>query len=211
MATDPLSALVSSVATWGYAGLLVVVLLERLVPVLPSYGLLVAIGIAAAAGVWSFPAAIALSTVGGLAGCLAFYGAAAALGEARSDVVVRWTSRLAGLSTTTMARLTAGFHRHQGALAFGSQLVPTVRLVAPAVAGLLRARMRRFAVASACGIALWNAIFITIGYVAALAADTTNVPLLAMFILAVLLVGEGLALALWRRKRARQAISAEEE
>jgi membrane protein DedA with SNARE-associated domain len=205
MTTDPLSALVSSVAAWGYAGLFGVALLERLVPILPSYGLLVAIGIAAAAGAWSFPAAFALSTVGGLAGCLSFYGVAAALGEARSDAVVKWTGRLAGLSTATMAKLTTGFHRHQGALAFGSQLVPTVRLVAPAIAGLLRARMRPFAVASACGIALWNAVFIAVGYAAAVAADTTNVSALALVILAVLLVGEGVTLVLWHRRRARDA------
>jgi membrane protein DedA with SNARE-associated domain len=132
-----------------------------------------------------------------------FYGAAAALGEALSDTVVRWTGRLAGLSTASMARLTAGFHRHERALAFGSQLVPTVRLVAPAVAGLLGARAKPFAVASACGIALWNAVFIAIGYAAALATDTTDVSAIALVVLAVLLVGEGATLALWRRRRAR--------
>jgi membrane protein DedA with SNARE-associated domain len=174
---DPLSALVSSVAAWGYAGLFGVALLERFVPILPSYGMLVAIGIAAAAGVWSFPAAFAMSTGGGLAGCLVFYGAAAALGEARSDTVVRWTGRLAGLSTASMARLTA--------------------------AGLLGARAKPFAVASACGIALWNAVFIAIGYAAALATETTDVSAIALVVLAVLLVGEGATLALWRRRRAR--------
>jgi membrane protein DedA with SNARE-associated domain len=205
MTTDPLSALVSSVAAWGYLGLFLVTLLERLVPILPSYGMLIAIGMSAAAGVWSFPTAFALSTVGGLAGCLSFYGIATALGETRSDRLVRWTGRLAGLSTAATTRLTADFRRHQGALAFGSQLVPTVRLVAPAIAGLLRARAKPFAVASACGIALWNAVFMAVGYAAALVAGTTNVSALALVVLAALLIGEGMFVVLWHRRRVRRS------
>jgi membrane protein DedA with SNARE-associated domain len=205
MTTDPLSALVSSVAAWGYLGLFVVALLERLVPILPSYGMLIAIGISAAAGVWSFPAAFVLSTVGGLAGCLSFYALATALGEARSHAVVRWTGRLAGLSSAATTRLAADFRRHQGALAFGSQLVPTVRLVVPAIAGLLGARAKPFVVASACGIALWNAAFMAVGYAAALLAGTTNVSALALIVLAALLVGEGAILVLWRYRSARGA------
>jgi membrane protein DedA with SNARE-associated domain len=201
MSTDPLSALVSSVTAWGHAGLFGIALIERLVPILPSYGLLAAIGIAAAAGAWSFPAAFVLSTVGGIIGCLSFYGVATALGEARSDAMVKWSGRFAGLSAATMARLTADFRRHQGALAFGAQLVPTVRLVAPAVAGLLCAKAKPFAVASACGIALWNAIFIAVGYAAALTAGTTNVSALALVLLAVLVTGEAAAFVLWRRRR----------
>jgi hypothetical protein len=48
MTDDPLAALIAWAAACGVAGLLGVTLLERLVPILPSYGLLVAIGIAAA-------------------------------------------------------------------------------------------------------------------------------------------------------------------
>jgi membrane protein DedA with SNARE-associated domain len=83
--------------------------------------------------------------------------------------------------------------------------VPTVRLVAPAIAGLLRAEAKKFAVASACGIALWNSVFIAVGYTAALAAATTNVSTLALWILVIIVVGEGfaVAVAIWRRSRRR--------
>jgi len=163
----------------------------------------VAIGIAAAGGAWSVPTALVASTAGGFGGCLAFYGVAAALGESRSLVVVRWTARVFGVPPSRLEWLTGYFRTHQGALAFGSQLVPTVRLVAPAIAGLLRAEARKFAVASACGIALWNSVFITAGYMAGLAAATTNVSTLALWILVIIVVGEGLAVALWRRSRRR--------
>ena len=63
MTDDPLAALIAWAAACGVAGLLGVTLLERLVPILPSYGLLVAIGIAAAGGAWSVPTALVASTV----------------------------------------------------------------------------------------------------------------------------------------------------
>ena len=205
LADDPLSALIAWAAACGVAGLLFVTLLERLVPVLPSYGLLVAIGMAAAGGAWSVPTALVASTVGGFGGCLAFYVVAAALGESRSMVMVRWTGRVFGVSPSRVDRLTGYFRTHQGVLAFGSQLVPTVRLVAPAIAGLLRAEAKKFAVASACGIALWNSVFIAVGYTAALAAATTNVSTLALWILVIIVIGEGfaVAVAIWRRSRQR--------
>jgi membrane protein DedA with SNARE-associated domain len=208
MTADPLSALVSSIAAWGCVGLFGVTLLERLVPVLPSYGLLVAIGMSAAGGAWSFAAAFAWSTAGGIAGCLSSYAVAAALGEARSTAVVRWSGRLAGLLAAATERLASSFRRHQSALAFGSQLVPTVRLVAPAVAGLLRAEAGAFAVASACGIALWNGAFIALGYAAAHAFHSTNVSAFALAVLAILLLGEGAVVVLWRRASTQRHSSA---
>jgi membrane protein DedA with SNARE-associated domain len=117
--------------------------------------------------------------------------------------MVRWTGRIFGVAPSRVDRLTGYFRTHQGSLAFGSQLVPTVRLVAPAIAGLLRAEVRKFAVASACGIALWNSLFIAVGYMAGLAAATTNVSTLAFWILVTIIVGEGFAVALWRRSRRR--------
>jgi membrane protein DedA with SNARE-associated domain len=194
---DPLASLVSQTAACGVGGLLTVALLERLVPVLPSYGLLVAIGIAAAEGAWSVPTALTASTAGGFVGCLAFYLLASAVGEGRSAGVVRWTGRLAGFSPSRLDSITRYFQRHQRALAFGSQLVPTVRLVAPAIAGLLRVEAKTFAAASACGIALWNGVFIGIGYGAAAVAATTNISLLAFWVFVVLLTGESMALAVW--------------
>src|SRR3981081_4795900 len=130
MTDDPLAALIAWAAACGVAGLLFVTLVERLVPVLPSYGLLVAIGMAAAGGAWSVPTALVASTVGGFGGCLAFYVVAAALGESRSMVMVRWTGRVFGVSPSRVDRLTGYFRAHPGALAFRSQLVPTARLLA---------------------------------------------------------------------------------
>jgi membrane protein DedA with SNARE-associated domain len=107
-------------------------MLERLVPAIPSYGLLVAIGIGAADGSWSVPGAVAASIGCGMAGCLLFYIAGRCLGERRSLGLLRRGAVLFGLSAARVDHLAAGFRRHQGWLSFGAQLVPTAPSPSPA-------------------------------------------------------------------------------
>ena len=71
---DPLGPLLPWIAAGGILGLLGVTLLERLVPILPSTALLVAMGVAVAEGHWSLPMAFWSSTAGSLLGSLSFYG-----------------------------------------------------------------------------------------------------------------------------------------
>ncbi|CCV13960.1 hypothetical protein [Mesorhizobium sp. STM 4661] len=47
---DPIGAVMAWISVYGLIGLFAVALSERFVPVLPSYGLLLAVGIAAADG-----------------------------------------------------------------------------------------------------------------------------------------------------------------
>lgn len=202
---DPLGSLIAWAADYGIAGLLGVAVFERLVPMLPSYGFLVAVGIGAAEGGWSAPAAFLVTVAGSLAGCFAYYALAAAIGEARSVAFFTRFARLFGVSPTRVAGLIAYFRDNQRTLAFGAQLVPTVRLIAPGIAGLLRIDIARFAIASAAGIALWNGIFIGVGFVVSCMTGAANASTLALQVLAVLLLGEGLAALAWRSLRRRRA------
>ena len=59
-ALDPLGSLIDWIATYGIFGLFAIGLAERFIPALPSYGVLVAIGIAAVDGAWSIPVASSL-------------------------------------------------------------------------------------------------------------------------------------------------------
>jgi membrane protein DedA with SNARE-associated domain len=195
---DPLGTLIPWIAATGILGLLGVTLLERLVPILPSTALLVGLGIAAAEGHWSLHIALWSSTAGSLLGCLSFYGLGLALGEARSLVVLKRIARFLGVSQTQLGRLMVSFRRHEKALAFGSQLIPSVRLIAPGIAGLLRAQPRNFFVATIFGVMLWNSLLIGVGYVAALIDDSANPTGVAVKVVVGLLIGEGVAAAAWR-------------
>ncbi|WP_342704338.1 VTT domain-containing protein [Burkholderia arboris] len=145
-------------------------LIERLIPVLPSHVLLAMIGVAGAQGAWTLPEAIVVTALGSFAGCLLHY----ALGNLwPEDSVLALLRRVAPLGRLQPARMDAlieGIRARPTRLALWSQLVPFVRLVAPALAGLLQTSFARFASGAAAGIALWNTLFITAGYLAAQAA-----------------------------------------
>ena len=195
---DPLGTLIPWIAATGILGLLGVTLLERLVPILPSTALLVALGIAVAEGHWSLHMALWSSTAGSVLGSLSLYGLGLALGEVRSFALLKGTARLLGVSEAQLGRLIVSFRRHEKALAFTSQLIPSLRLIAPAIAGLLRAQPRHFLVATIFGVALWNSLLIGVGYAGALIDDSTNASAVAVKVVFILLVGEGVAAAAWR-------------
>jgi membrane protein DedA with SNARE-associated domain len=195
---DPLGTLIPWIAAIGILGLVGVTFLERLVPILPSTALLVALGVAVAEGHWSLHLALWSSTAGSLLGCLSFYGVGLALGETRSLAVLERTARFLGVSQSQLGRLIISFRRHEKALAFGSQLIPSVRLIAPGIAGLLRAQPRNFFVATIFGVTLWNSLLIGVGYAGALMDNSANPSAVAAKVVLVFLVAEGIAAAAWR-------------
>ncbi|WP_120010170.1 DedA family protein [Teichococcus vastitatis] len=201
---DPLGSLVAWAAPLGFAGLFAAAASERLIPVMPSYGLLVAVGIGAGDCLWSVPLALSAVTSGGVAGSLATDGLAAALGEVRSLALLRRGAHLAGLPAARLDRWVQGYHRHQGAIAFAAQLVPTIRLLAPLIAGLLGHGFRTFLLATTAGVVVWSAFFIGLGYLAAQLSVEINASVLALQLLLILLAAEGAALLLsWRLRRRR--------
>jgi len=191
-------------AACGVTGLLGVTLLERLVPILPSYGLLVAIGIAAAGGAWSVPTALvrrpwAVSAMP----CLLRSDGGARRVTIHGRGQVDWTCfRCLAVARRPAHRLFSATTR--GALAFGSQLVADrAGSSRPPSPVSCVPRRRKFAVASVCGIALWNSMFIAVGYYCRSRGGPTNVSTLALWILVIIVVGEGFAVAVWRRSRRR--------
>src|SRR5262245_50030572 len=195
---DPLGNLIPWIAASGILGLLGVALIERLVPILPSTALLVGLGVAVAEGHWSLHVALWSSTAGSLLGCLSLYGVGLALGETRSFALLKGTARFLGVSQVQLGRVIVSFRRHEKAFAFASQLIPSVRLIAPAIAGLLRAQPQNFLVATLFGVALWNSLLIGIGYAGALIDDGPNASAVAVKVVLVLLAGEVVAAASWR-------------
>lgn len=201
---DPVGIAMAWISAFGIAGLFAVALTERFIPVMPSYGLLLAVGIAAGEGEWSLSSAYLAMSAGSLLGCAACFFAFRALGEARSRRLVLGAGRLFGMAPERSAGWIDAFRRNQTVLAFSLQILPTVRLFAPAFAALLRSRPQGFLAASAAGILVWNGVFISAGFAAAHAVDTANATVLALAVLGVVLATEGVLIWIARRLRARR-------
>ncbi len=206
---DPLGDLMPWIAACSVAGLFGLMLVERLLPILPSYGLLVAVGVAVGEGYWSLPLAFALTVIGGVAGCALFYGLGWGLGEARAGALLRRTAGFFGMAPARVDRCIAWLRDRGVLFALVAQLVPTVRLVVPGVAGLLRARPLMFFTATALGIGLWNGLFIGTGYAAAsLFEPDPNASSIALTALVALLSLELMGTMMWRSfSRRRQAVA----
>lgn len=204
LASDPLAALIPIVAACGVGAPMVATFLERLIPVLPSYVLLVVIGMAAAHGNFSLPAALTLSLIGSVLGCLCLYVIGRTAGERRWRHFIEGSARLLGISSKKYRRWEDRFRSNEQSIVLIAQLVPTVRLIAPGISGLLRTRFWQFVGATSMGAALWNGLFIGVGYTFVLIDPDTNASVLALKTVIALIVTEGLVFASWRWKaRAR--------
>ncbi|SFB63941.1 membrane protein DedA, SNARE-associated domain [Rhizobium sp. NFR07] len=198
---DPLGNLVDWIAAYGIFGLFAIGIAERFVPALPSYGVLVAIGIAADDDVWSIHTAVISTTLGSLIGALVLYLLVRAIGRERSVKLLYRVGRWIGLLQSRIDWMVSSLRAREGALTILSQLIPTVRLISPIAAGLLGTNTIRFVSGIAAGIVLWNGLFIVAGYLAELAIPGINSSALALKILVLLIVAEVLTALVWRLQR----------
>jgi membrane protein DedA with SNARE-associated domain len=160
--------------------------------------MLVAIGIAAHDGAWSVPVALVGTTSGSLFGAIGVYTMARVLGEKNSKSLLYWIGEWLGLSQVPIDRTFSFLRTRECALTIVSQLIPTVRLISPAAAGLVRTPPSRFIAGSAVGITLWNGLFIAAGYLVVLAVPEINSSVLALKVLALLIVTKTLVALVWR-------------
>ncbi|UXT84604.1 DedA family protein [Agrobacterium tumefaciens] len=195
---DPLGNLVDWIAIYGIFGLLAIGLAERFLPALPSYGVLVAIGIAADDEVWSLHTAVIGTTVGSSIGALGLYLLVRAVGKKRTTSLLYSFGGWVGLSRQRIDWTLSSLRHRERALTILSQLIPTVRLISPVAAGLLGTSALRFVAGVSVGIVLWNGLFIAAGYLAVLTIPGVNSSALALKILILLIAAELLIALGWR-------------
>jgi membrane protein DedA with SNARE-associated domain len=184
---------------YGIAGIAALALLERFLPVLPSYVLFVVIGFVAVDHVAALPAVALAASAGSLGGAVGWYAIGRLFGAARCErLIARWGSYVF-LPMALYRRLAASYARRQFWVTLVGQTVPTVRIYLPLPAGVIGLAPVPFLAASALGVLAWNTPLIALGY----ALRDSGVAPLAIgiaFAVALLLVEGGALLALWRRR-----------
>lgn len=148
----------------GAAGVGLLILLENVIPPIPSEVVLPLAGFRARTGalslVWLWPAA----TAGSLAGALLLYGLGAWLGYDRLQRLSahRWFL-LAGRHDIDRGREL--FDRHGSKMVLLARCVPFLRSVVSIPAGISGMPLPRFIVLTTIGSGVWNAAFIALGWV----------------------------------------------
>jgi membrane protein DedA with SNARE-associated domain len=186
----------------GAAGVGLLILLENIIPPIPSEVILPLAGFRARTGGVNAVAVWPAATAGSVLGALLLYGLGAWLGYDRLH-------RLAGhrwfvfVSQKDLDRGERVFDRHGGKVVLLGRCVPFLRSVVSIPAGISGMPLSRFVLLTTIGSGIWNAAFIALGW--ALGENWAQVEgvLGPVSYVVLALLGVGLVVLIVRRLRSR--------
>ncbi|QTV79037.1 DedA family protein [Microbacterium sp. NIBRBAC000506063] len=145
----------------GEVGVGIAVLIETFVPPIPSEALLPGAGFLAYEGRMSFWGAWLAATLGVLVGALIWYAIGAALGRDRTR---RLVGRIPLMGVEDFDKAEVFFQRWGGAAVLFGRCVPLVRSFISIPAGIERMPLVKFTGYTFIGSAVWNGIWVGLGY-----------------------------------------------
>jgi membrane protein DedA with SNARE-associated domain len=190
----------------GAAGVGLLILLENVIPPIPSEVILPLAGFRARTGGLNVLAVWPAATAGSVLGALLLYGLGAWLGYDRLH-------RLAGhrwfvlVSQRDLERGDAVFDRHGGKVVLLARCVPFLRSVVSIPAGISGMPLVRFVVLTAIGSGVWNAAFLALGWVLGENWEQVERFLGPVSYAVLALLAVGLAVLVVRRLRSRSEVS----
>lgn len=156
--------IVAFVEAHGYLGIAALMLLENVFPPIPSELIMPLAGFTAARGHLHVAGVVAAGTVGSLLGTLPWYFAGRALGAER---LKRWAGRHGRWLTVApddIDRALRWFDRRGPAVVAIGRLVPAVRSVISAPAGVAHMSLPKFLMWSTAGSLVWVIAMTTLGW-----------------------------------------------
>jgi membrane protein DedA with SNARE-associated domain len=147
----------------GAVGVGLTILIETVIPPIPSEAVLGAAGVLINQGRMSVVPVILFATMGSLLGALFFYAIGRALGPERSRAFL---NRLPLVEDEDVENTFNWFERHgRSAVLFG-RMVPLVRSFISVPAGVVRMPLGSFLLFTAIGSLIWNTVLVTLGVAA---------------------------------------------
>lgn len=196
---DPVADLIALLAAHGVLALFLIAAFERLLPVIPSHATLVAVGIGASTGTWSFAGAALAIALGSVLGSCALRLLVMRMGERRLRQAARWL----GVGPSRFDGLLASYQARPWQWALMGQLTPAVRWLVPGIAGLGGGSVALFVVSTLLGVLGWTLVFMLGGYLAGSFFQGVNASALALQVVLGLLAIEFSLLMAWRAARRR--------
>lgn len=190
------------VDTAGYPGLAGLILVENIVPPIPSEVILPLAGVAVERGQFTFVLAVLAATLGSVLGALLIY----ALARSGGRPLLLRHGRVLRLSERDLDRGDEWFDRHGAWVVLGGRLVPGVRSLVSVPAGLSEMPVLRFAALTALGSAVWNSALIGAGWGLGENADVIGEAIGgASRVVLIVVVAAAVTLIVWLRRRRRPA------
>ena len=148
------------VDTWGYAAVLVFLVVENLFPPIPSELILPLAGYYVELGNLTFAGVLLAATVGSVGGAVILYYFGQLAGR---PALERWGHKVR-LRPEDLERADVWFARYGDWVVFFGRLVPGVRSVVSIPAGSSSMSMPRFLALTTAGSLIWNALLIGAGW-----------------------------------------------
>lgn len=156
--------LVADLLSLGLIGVFLVTALEKFIPVVPSYVMLMALGMSAP-DLPRLTMMLGITVIGSLCGSAGWFAIGRTLGERRIERLVARFGKYVLFPLPTYRRLAASYRRNRfRATAFG-QTIPVARVYLGLPAGVLKLPAISFLTAATLGILVWNLPFLLLGFV----------------------------------------------
>ncbi len=149
---------------FGLAGVAATSLLEKFLPILPSYVLFVFIGLATVDNALDLFRTVLMASLGSTLGAAGWYFIGHVLGGSRCEDIIGRYGRFVFLRPELYHRLAAAYRRNHFWVTVIGQTIPTVRIYLALPAGILRLPLGSFLLATVIGTLAWNTPLIAIGY-----------------------------------------------
>jgi membrane protein DedA with SNARE-associated domain len=147
----------------GPVGVGLAILLETVIPPIPSEAVLGAAGVLIRRGDMNIVWVVVCATIGSLLGAIFFYWIGRTLGPRRSHAFL---DRLPLVETEDVDRTFEWFERHGRSAVFLGRMVPIVRSFISVPAGVVRMPLGQFLVFTTAGSLIWNTVLVTLGWLA---------------------------------------------
>jgi alkaline phosphatase len=157
------SSTIVTLLSFGLVGIGCLAVVEKFVPLFPSYVLLMFLGMTVSDSA-TLAMTILVTTVGSVIGAVGWYGLGRALGSERIESLVARYGKFVLLRPSLYERLTGAYRSNHFWVTLVGQTLPTVRIYLALPAGVLRLEPRAFLAATSLGTLIWNMPFLSLGY-----------------------------------------------
>ncbi|MEB3351490.1 MAG: DedA family protein [Cyanobacteriota bacterium] len=147
----------------GYLALALAMLLENLIPPIPSEVILPLGGFLVQQGKLQLLPTVLACLAGTVLGALPWYAAGRLVKEERLTALLAAHGHWLGLDGTALARSRAWFGRHGATLVFWGRMVPAVRTLISVPAGLERMALAPFLLWTTAGSLIWTVLLTSAG------------------------------------------------
>ena len=184
MLHDIIDFIVSSVSSWGYAGIFVMMFLESSFFPFPSEVAMIPAGYLAHKGEMSLVLAFISGTLGSLLGAIFNYYLCYFFGR---EIILKY-GKFVGITHEKMDKFEAFFNKHGEISTFNSRLIPGIRQYISLPAGLAKMNIFRFCLFTTLGAGIWCAVLLGVGYFLGSNPDTQTLLAITIALLAVVTI-----------------------